>query len=198
MHKDLRIAIIGWKERALPRQDLQVWPGWKTKSVFCLWAAMLQGWKWFLINTDICMYSVTMHADAYICYTAVTYRTHAWKFKRQLSTEGYKGKFTPMHVCMQTDNQTHMLTREHKPHNGLGACTLTNTHTDTHTCAHKSVFGNVTFSQKPPFPASAPLPLWLCEDWRGQGSRFGGLEIRFHMTEHLCWGRPAERKRPGG
>lgn len=55
-----------------------------------------------------------------------------------------------------------------EPHNGPRArvCTRAKTHAHmhVHTCIYKSVLGNVTFSQKPPFPALAPLPLWLCED----------------------------------
>lgn len=67
-------------------------------------------------------------------------------------------RLTSTHALLCAENQTHMLMLERTVH------VETHAHTHTHTCIHKSVFGNVTFSQKPPFPALSTLPLWLCED----------------------------------
>jgi len=68
------------------------------------------------------------------------------------------------------------------------------THTHVRTRVLWQCLGGRDLSSMPPILAPSP---WVKAE-KGQRWFFGGLKIKFHMTEHLCWGRPAERKRPGG
>lgn len=65
-------------------------------------------------------------------------------------------RLTSTRALLRAENQTHMQMLERT--------VRVEAHAREHTCIHKSVLGNVTFSQKPPFPALSTLPLWLCED----------------------------------
>lgn len=65
-------------------------------------------------------------------------------------------------------------------------------HTHTHVCTRVlwQCLGGRDLSPMPPILAPSP---WVKAE-KGQRWFFGGLKIKFHMTEHLCCGGPLERK----